>query len=344
MKSRFIFLSFFFFIFFASFAQQDTLNRLDSKGLKQGYWKKYKQNILIYEGQFIDNVPVGIFNYYHKNGKLKSTAHFLNGPLKVKTVIFHENGQRAAEGIFLDQIKDSIWNYYNEKGVLIKTESYLKGKKEGKWATYSSRTGILLEEMHFHNDIIDGVYKEFYANGDIQTIMHYINGKRNGITTSYYADSIVSISGLYHNDYKIGKWSYYDYNGILRKEIQFNRSIPENILFVFYNGSNSQLINQELIAYFQKTGNKTKIVLKNRKIFMTTDGLEIIKDFIDFVDFSPVTPNIIAANESIISFRDITPERIQVFLHPAPEFEIYAEGNEARIIKMLFDRTPIIEE
>ncbi len=344
MKTKISILLIVFSFIFTSYAQNDTLNRTDNKGLKQGYWKKYEKNRLIYEGQFKNNIPIGVFKYYHKNGKLKSIAHFLNGPLKVKTTLFHDNGVRAAEGIFVDQIKDSTWNYYNEKGILIKTEAYNKGVKSGKWCTYSSKTGILLEEINYFNDLFHGEYKEYYVNGDIQTIMHYINGKRNGVVESYYGDNILSIKGVYHNNYQTGKWSYYDSNGKLRKEIDFKRSVPEKIFFVVYNGANAQLIDQQLIAYFQKYGRGTKIVLKNGKIFTSTDDLFVIRDFIDFVDFCPVTPNIIAANDAIKGYREMKKNRIEVFLEPTPEFEIYSQDAEAKAIKMLFDRSEIIDE
>lgn len=331
-------------IVFSVFCQQDTLNRIDNKGQKQGYWKKFNQNHLVYEGHFKNNIPIGEFKYYHQNGNLKSISVFINGPLKVKTTLFHDNGKKSAEGLFLNQIKDSIWNYYSESGILIKTESYNKGEKHGTWKTYSAKTGILLEEINYDQNLLSGVFKEYYVNGDIQTVIHYINGKRNGITESYFADSILSISGIYHNDFKIGTWKYFDYNGILRKEITFNRSEPQEIFLVLYNGSSAQPVSQKSIAYFQKTGNKTKVVMQNGKIFLTTDELSTLRDFLDFVDFTPVTPNIIAANEAIKGYQVIDENRISVFIEPVPEFEIFSEGAEAQAVKMLFDRSPIKEE
>jgi len=91
-------------------------------------------------------------------------------------------------------------------------------------------------------------------------------------------------------------------------------------------------------------GNNSKVVMRNGKIYMTTDELSTLRDFLDFVDFSPVTPNIIAANEAIKGYQVIDENRISVFLEPVPEFEIFSEGAEAQAVKMLFDRSPIKEE
>ncbi|MBQ7734444.1 MAG: hypothetical protein IJT61_00725 [Bacteroidales bacterium] len=90
---------------------QNPINQVNSKGKKQGYWKKYDdKNVLLYEGTFANDVPVGEFKYYYPNGKLKSTTNFIQGVHKVHTVMYDEQGKKAAEGNFIDQQKVSIWN------------------------------------------------------------------------------------------------------------------------------------------------------------------------------------------------------------------------------------------
>ena len=45
-------------------------NITDSKGLKQGEWRKVDANgKVIYEGRFKDNIPQGVFTYYYEDGK-----------------------------------------------------------------------------------------------------------------------------------------------------------------------------------------------------------------------------------------------------------------------------------
>lgn len=344
MKRCFLFIAVFLLTTALLFAQQDTLNRTDNKGRKQGYWKKYNGTTLIYEGRFNNDAPVGKFTYYYPNGNLKSISNFINGTVKVHTTLFHENGVKSSEGIFRDQLKDSVWNYFSDRGILIKTENYKKGVKDGIWRTYSAKTAILLEEISYRNDQFDGDYKLFYVNGDIQTVMRYVNGVRNGITESYYADSVLNMKGVYQNGFRVGKWSFYDVNGYLRKEIVYQRSVPQQIQFVVYQGSSPQRIDQELIAYFQNLGGKTKVALNNGKTFVSSDELAIIRDFIDFTDFTVITPNIIAANSAIKEFKNVSDDRIEVVLFPTTNQKIYAEGAEAKAVRALFDRSEIKEE
>lgn len=329
---------------FSLFAQNDAPNITDAKGRKQGFWKKYENKTLLYEGNFVNGVPTGKFTYYHKNGKIKSISDFLRGTSKVRTTMFHENGQKSAEGIFVDQIKDSTWQYFSEKGTLIKQETYKMGKKEGVWKTFSAETGNLLEEMTYSNDQLNGKYVINFADGKPQVVFHYINGKRNGETESFYSDNTLYSKGLYHEDFKIGTWNFYDIDQKIRKTITYKRSNPESIVLYFYNGSSAQKVNQNIIAYCQKMGNSCKIVMKNGKTFTTTDSFETLQTMLDFAEFSPVTPRIIAANEAIKGFQLLDNERVKVLLEPAPETDIIAEGNEAKIVKSLFDRSVIKEE
>lgn len=344
MKTPYLLLSIFLFPIVLLFGQEDTLNRTDNQGRKQGYWKKYDNTILIYEGRFSNDVPIGKFNYYYENGNLKSISNFMNGTVKVHTTLFHENGKKSSEGIFRDQLKDSIWHYYSDLGIKIKTESYQKGVKDGIWRTYSTKTGVLLEEISYRHDKLEGNYKLFYVNGDIQTVIHYVKGVRNGITESYYADSILYMKGIYQNNFRVGTWSFYDVNGIIRKEIDYERSIPKQIQLVLYQGSSPQRINQELIAYFQNLGGKTKVVLNNHKTLVSSDELSTIRDFIDFTDFTTITPNIIASNNAIKEYKNIARDKVEVLLFPPTNQKIYAEGAEAKAVKSLFDRSEIKEE
>ena len=47
-------------------------NKTDAQGRKQGPWRKYQpgDKILIYTGQFKDDIPVGEFRYYYPSGKV----------------------------------------------------------------------------------------------------------------------------------------------------------------------------------------------------------------------------------------------------------------------------------
>ena len=88
----------------------DTLNRVNEDGLKMGYWKKYNENrLLVYEGRFMQDIPIGDFIYYYPDGRVKAKSFFYNDGTQTKTSTYHYSGKLMTEGFYLDKKKDSLW-------------------------------------------------------------------------------------------------------------------------------------------------------------------------------------------------------------------------------------------
>src|SRR4051812_44165611 len=99
------------------FALAQAQNATDSKGLKQGAWKKLdeKTNKTIYEGTFKDGKPQGIFKYYYPHDTLKAIIDFKQDGKFSYARLFHPNGKMMAKGKYLgESVKDSVWIYYDE--------------------------------------------------------------------------------------------------------------------------------------------------------------------------------------------------------------------------------------
>lgn len=320
----------------SAFAQAP--NRIDSKGNKQGAWKKYDKDVLIYEGNFKDNVPVGEFKYYHANGKLKSITFFVQGVHEVRTTIFHPNEKKASEGVFMDQLKHGEWKYWDQDGTLITVENYKNGKKHGVWQVYSSETGILLEESNYIEDKLHGTAKTFYIDGVPCTVENYVDGQRNGMAESYYIDGKLSIKGVFHEGLKIGIWNYYDQNGKLRKVIDYKKSQVIKTYLIFYNGNSEIKLNQDVIAYFIFESNKTKIVTDKGTLIDCTDDDYTIKEWADMLTFIPVSPKLHVAHRSIKGYKAQEDGSILVEIIPSLPYPVYSRGDEALMVKMLFNK------
>ena len=76
--------------------------------------------------------------YYHANGAVQQTGHFLNGKLEGK------------------------WVSYNENGVKIAIAEYAKGEKVGNWFFWNNEG---LSEVDFSKDSILSVKK--WSNGTV---------------------------------------------------------------------------------------------------------------------------------------------------------------------------------
>lgn len=324
--------------FLMALPAQTPINQVNSKGKKEGLWKKYDdKGNLLYVGNFKNDVPVGEFTYYHKNGKLKSKTTFIEGPHIVRTIIFDENEKKAAEGKFIDQDKDSIWNYYNAKGTLIKSESYKLGVKHGPWKTYSSQTGILLEECSYKEGLLHGKFTTYFTDGKVNTRIDYLDGKMHGLCESFYPEEKIYMRGYYTKGMKNHNWDTYDENGRIRKTVEYKNSQIVRTYIYFYVGSNGQKVNQDLIAYFHKEGNGTRLYTRNGKSMLSTDSFEVAIAFLDFVDFCLINPSYAVSYPSIIKYRKIDSDSIEVTLSPKTEEPVICQGDHAKTVMMLFN-------
>ena len=122
-------------IFFTSLAifGQDTINKTDAGGKKQGFWiKKDKDGKKIYEGQFNNDIPYGTFKYYYPDGALKAVSVLSDNGRCSRTTTFFKNGRKMAEGKYIDEKRDSTWKFYTEfDNIMVSEEFYKDGKKDG---------------------------------------------------------------------------------------------------------------------------------------------------------------------------------------------------------------------
>ncbi len=324
----------------------DAPNKTDNHGRKQGVWKKTEDGRTVYEGQFKDNVPYGTFKYYHPNGKLKSTTEFIQGVHKVRTVMYHENGHKASEGVFIDQLKDGEWRYYSNTDKLIAIEHYTLGRRAGEWKVFSAETGILLEERTYLDGKLHGPYKTYYLDGAVSLEQNYVDGKLNGRSTSYYPKNVMSSTGNYLKGRRTGSWDFYDTKGKVRSTVEYQDQRVLKTYVYLYRKGQGQKLNQDLIAYFLKKGDRTAAVLRSGSQVLFDETLDEVALWADFTVFTRIAPSVIAASDAI---EDYTPvedggnDAILIRLKPDPGEEIYSEGAEAKMVKALFNHAMPVE-
>ena len=233
-------IAFILFISHCSFYYSQTV---DSKGRKQGYWKKKdEKNKLIYEGEFKDNKPVGKFKYYGANDSVSAIMDFKDGEKFAYAKIFHLNGKRKAEGKYVGkEIKDSVWTYYDELGTLISREKYKMGKKNGPSFVYLP-DGAISEERNYKEDILEGPYKDYFNGSNLRSQGTYVKGVLEGRVAYYYPNGVEVAAGYYKNGVKNGPWIYKTESGKVREKELYK---------------NGKLASQkETDEFFAKTKNK----------------------------------------------------------------------------------------
>lgn len=61
--------------------------------------------------------------------------------------------------------------------------------------------------------IRDGLFTEYYKNGNIASTGIYENGLESGIWKDYHENGNIAAEGEYKDGEEVGKWIYYDENG-----------------------------------------------------------------------------------------------------------------------------------
>ncbi|MFN8241271.1 MAG: toxin-antitoxin system YwqK family antitoxin [Bacteroidales bacterium] len=229
----------------------DTINRTDTKGMKQGYWiKKYPNGNRQYEGYFRNDKPVGILRRYFDTDTLRSVMMHKPDGKTVETIIYHPNGYIASKGTFVNQIKEGIWEFYSSasKNHLMLSETYHDNLKDGETLKYYP-SGAILEKMNYSKDIKNGSWTQYYPDGRICLKTNYVNGKLEGKFEVLYPDGKPQYTGVYRNDSRDGKWKVFNTDGSLKKEIEY----------VMGKAKNPELIKEETEYLDALEKNKGKI-------------------------------------------------------------------------------------
>jgi antitoxin component YwqK of YwqJK toxin-antitoxin module len=198
-----------------------TLNQVDAKGRKQGYWvKKNTEGQLVYEGQFKDDHPYGEFKYYYPEGTARSTLKYLEDGKSAISVSFHPNGLKMAEGNYVDKVKDGAWIYYNDAGERASEEFYSKGIPVGIWKVYSGDKNVI-EEFSYAGGLKEGSWKQYFPGGEVKAEANYVKGKLEGEAHYYYPDGSIMAKGSYVNGLKNGKWTNLKMDGKIESIFEY---------------------------------------------------------------------------------------------------------------------------
>jgi antitoxin component YwqK of YwqJK toxin-antitoxin module len=96
---------------------------------------------------------------------------------------------------------------------------------------------------------------------DVIIKFQVVNGRKNGVFTTYYLDGQIEKSGYVVNNENIGDWKYYYPEGQLESEGSFESNVPEGKWISYYPNGNKKCEGiykngkqQGIWIYYNKTG------------------------------------------------------------------------------------------
>lgn len=173
------------------------------KGNKHGEWKDYYENgILKSKYNYHCGLRQGNFFYYHENGNV-DFIDFYTADKEMGTQEFYENG-------LLEKISTYSYEYSEHDGHDLKrtleTEYYEDGSLKSQRVTQELKDDIEKEN-----------FKEYYQNGFLKTESEIIDLDRNGIYREFYENGNVKYEGIFKNDEPINKQYYFNKKGEITK-------------------------------------------------------------------------------------------------------------------------------
>lgn len=206
---------------FSGFAQD--VNKLDSKGLKDGLWKGvYKEsNRPRFEGTFQHGKETGTFKFFDdtKAGTVIATREFNPKDNSCYTIFYNQKKNKVSEGKLIGKDYVGEWKYYHEDSpAIMTTEIYVNGKLNGVRKVYYP-DGKIAEETTYKNGSKEGNYKRYGTNGVILEESIYKNDVYNGLATFRNQDNKIVGRGLFKDDAKVGVWD------IMEKEVMIKKNM-----------------------------------------------------------------------------------------------------------------------
>lgn len=211
--------------------KQETINRTDKKGEKQGAWKEF-----------------------FPNGKVKTETSYLNGKKTGYSKTFLENGSLGnIEKYVGDSLQSEapelatkleVRNEYYEDGAIKKTGTYLYGIAEGTHKEYSQEGKITAAKIFHEGNLVgEGLIDEA--------------GNLRGPWTEYHANGKTKGKGNYDNGAKVGEWVFYHPNGKTEQKGKYDKKgRPQDLWKWFYDNGN--LLREENYLNGKREGSLTE--------------------------------------------------------------------------------------
>ncbi|WP_172843093.1 toxin-antitoxin system YwqK family antitoxin [Ichthyobacterium seriolicida] len=191
---------------------------IDDNGLKNGFWKYYKNDKLNSCGNYVNGQKQGIWKYYYPNGVLEQEENFLDGKLDGEKIWYYRDSKLLRKENYKNGKRHGLFIEYNTMGIISVSGNYTSGLKSGKWESsindyteiYNYQYGLkhgeylninkdgkVLLKKEYKDDTLDGKFEYYHANGNIKEKGEYMRGNRYGNWIFYNEDGLEIISVFY---------------------------------------------------------------------------------------------------------------------------------------------------
>lgn len=153
-------------------------NKMDALGRKQGLWRYYtREGVLFMEISYQNDIKHGpCIRHHTASGVITEESNYFNGRRDGEYRRFSANGTITTEGNYAMGKKTGKWITYYMVNAEKKTDGYYKnGKRDGEWKYYNSK-GKLKIVGPYKEGVRDGEWVFYNPDGSVMEQQKYVGG------------------------------------------------------------------------------------------------------------------------------------------------------------------------
>ena len=211
------------------------------------------------------------------SGRIKETSgdytniySYKSGELHGLNVSYYKDNIKEI-GHWKDGKQNGLFQLYTEEGILVDDANFKEGERDGLTKQFYSDTGKLRVSGNYKNGVLDGEFKAYYPNGNLQGEVTYKNGEMNGEFKEYHENKNIRLSGSYKNSLQEGEWKSYLEDGTLETIVNYKDGELNGLKEDYYKNGNvwtrQEFKNNDLDGvyevYYENGNPQLKAKIKN---------------------------------------------------------------------------------
>ena len=251
---------------------------IEGKNTDKGYYSDgklaYIKELKIIKGQ--PPIPNGKYIEYYKNGQIKVQGNNKDGKRDGEFKAFLRNGKSAGSVFYKDGkiIKSTLVNSMRDNASFSLTTDINYNLNSHEIVTDEFPNQLLKQYFVFNkNGLLDGESREYYEEGDIQSVSSFKNNVADGIFISYYQNGNIKDKQNYKNGNEEGEGLFYYENGQLEEKYFLKNGEIDGEAFAYYPSGKLEVKDffkdgkkeGESIFYHENGNIKQKSTFKNGK-------------------------------------------------------------------------------
>ncbi|MGQ1889590.1 tetratricopeptide repeat protein [Thermophagus sp. OGC60D27] len=203
---------------FYSNGQVEAEYHFNSEGELNGSYKYFTPKGDFYLEETYENGKLVAVSSFNRLGEIINKAGSPDGSFEV--TLFGPDVRKLARGAYSNGKRTGKWVFFYKNGNVSQESIFNDGQIVGKQTVYFPNETIKAV-YHYNNEgLLDGLYEEYYKNGNIKSRGYYKDGQQDGAWDNYRPTGELETENYFLKGVPFGWQNYYAVDGTLSTRIK----------------------------------------------------------------------------------------------------------------------------